>query len=170
MPNYKGHVLGGLAVYGVLFCAVVGVVHPSFVTACEWLLFTLAGALFPDIDIKSKGQKYFYYLVVLLFIVLVAHRQFTAITCCSFIVITPMLVRHRGIFHRSWFIITMPIIVWGLASVAMPAFSASLFVNTLFFIAGGLSHIALDMGLSRMIRHLIHGRHVQSRKNRFHRR
>jgi hypothetical protein len=169
MPNYKGHVLGGIVVYGVIFCTVASMLHPSFITAFEWLLFTLAGALFPDIDIKSKGQKYFYHLVLMLLIVLAVHRQFTTITCCSFIVITPMLVRHRGIFHRSWFIITMPIIVWALASIILPSLSASLFLNTLFFIAGGLSHIVLDMGFSRMMRHLLSSR-GQNSKRRFHRR
>lgn len=158
MPNYKGHVLGGIVVYGIVFCAVASFLHPSFITACEWLLFTLAGALFPDIDIKSKGQKYFYHLILVLLIVLAFHQQFATMACCSFIVITPMLVRHRGIFHRSWFIMTMPIVVWALVSFSFPLLSASLFVNTLFFIAGGLSHIMLDVGIGRMIRHVIAGR------------
>jgi hypothetical protein len=165
MPNYKGHVLGGMVVYGVLFCAVASILHPSFITACEWLLFTLAGALFPDIDIKSKGQKYFYYLIFVLLAVLAVHQQFATIACCSFIVITPMLVRHRGIFHRSWFIIAMPIVAWALASFSFPSFSASLFVNTLFFIAGGLSHIALDMGFIRMMSHLLSRRLLSHRRN-----
>ena len=139
--------LGGIVVYGVLCCAVASVLHPSFITACEWLLFTLAGALFPDIDIKRKGQKYFYHLIFVLLIVLAVHQQFATMACCSFIVMTPMLVRHRGIFHRSWFRTAMPIVAWALASFSFPSLSASLFVNTLFFIAGGLSHVALDMGL-----------------------
>jgi hypothetical protein len=172
MPNYKGHVLGGMVVYGALFCAVASILHPSLITACEWLLFTLAGALFPDIDIKSKGQKYFYYLIFILLVVLAIHRQFATLACCSFIVITPMLVRHRGIFHSSWFIIAMPIAAWALAACVFPRFSASFFVNTLFFIAGGLSHIALDMGLVRMLSNVFsaRNRNYQNRNRRFRRR
>jgi len=158
MPNYKGHVLGGIVVYAMLLCMVAHVLHPSFITACEWLLFALAGALFPDIDIKSKGQKYFYYLIFVLLIVLAMHQQFATIACCSFIIITPMLVRHRGIFHRTWFIISMPMAVWGLTCFFLPSCSSSFFYNTLFFIAGGLSHIILDYGFSRIMSHLMRKR------------
>jgi len=76
MPNYKGHLAGGVVTYCVVLCALVGTA-PSFMTAGEWLLFTLAGALFPDIDIKSKGQKYFYYLV-LPFLCCCMERTFSA--------------------------------------------------------------------------------------------
>src|SRR5438309_2217826 len=63
MPGYKGHLVGGTVAFGLLFFALVGVVvrQPSMLIAGEWLLFALAGSLFPDIDIKSKGQKYFYF-------------------------------------------------------------------------------------------------------------
>jgi len=69
MPGYKGHLVGGTVAYGLLFFGLVGVVvkQPSMLTAGEWLLFALAGSLFPDIDIKSKGQKYFYYVIFLFF-------------------------------------------------------------------------------------------------------
>lgn len=155
MPSYKGHLMGGLVVYGVIFVGLVGTTNPSLLTAGEWLLFTLAGALFPDIDIKSKGQKYFYYVFFLFFIVLVAKEQFHTLTCCSFIIMLPMLVRHRGIFHSPWFVITMPLLVWSLISIAMPKIAQHLFFNILFFITGALSHIWLDFGTSQMLRRLL---------------
>ncbi len=158
MPNYKVHLCGGLIVYGIILFMCAGLLHPSFITACEWLLFTLAGALFPDIDIKSKGQKYFYYVIFILLLILAINKQLATIACCSFIIITPMLVRHRGIFHRSWFIITLPMVVWGLTCLFLPLCSVLFFYNTLFFIAGGLSHIFLDYGFNRMISHLMSGR------------
>jgi len=105
MPNYRVHLFGGFVAYVVLFSCVARLLHPSFLTACEWLLFTLAGALFPDIDIKSKGQKYFYHFIFLLFIVLAIKKRYTMITFCSFIILIPLLVRHRGFFHSPRFVI-----------------------------------------------------------------
>ncbi len=155
MPNYKGHLVGGIVTYALLFFLVVGVLYPSHLTACEWLFFTLAGALFPDIDVKSKGQKYFYHCIFLFFIVLVVQGQFHMLTCCSFIIITPMLVKHRGFFHSPRFLIAMPLLVWLCVSIAKPHLMQAFFFNTLFFIAGAMSHVWLDFGARQMIRRLL---------------
>jgi hypothetical protein len=167
MPNYKVHLVGGAGAFGCLYFALRGH-NSSLLTGVEWFVFALAGALFPDIDIKSKGQKYFYRAVVLIFAVMLFKKQFETMACFSFIIMTPMLVKHRGIFHRLWFIVSMPLLVWGLVAVALPHFSSTLFFNTLFFIAGGVSHIVLDMGFRRMLSNLLGNR--SDRKTRVHRR
>src|SRR5213080_4473351 len=129
MPGYKGHLFGGTVAFGLLFFALVGVVvtQPSLLTASEWLLFALAGSLFPDVDIKSKGQKYFYYVVFLIFIILAYKKCFQLLSCFSFITITPMLVRHRGIFHDPCFLIAVPLGVWLVMSLMFPCVSWPLF-------------------------------------------
>lgn len=154
MPGYKGHLVGGTVAFGLLFFALVGVVvtQPSLVTTGEWLLFALAGSLFPDVDMKSKGQKYFYYVVFIFLAFLVAQQRFQMMACFSFIAITPMLARHRGIFHCQWFVITIPLLLWGVVSAAKPALSQQFFFDILFFIIGALSHIWLDFGARQMIR------------------
>jgi len=154
MPGYKGHLVGGIVAYGLLFVGILGAVRPSMITATEWLLFTLAGALFPDVDIKSKGQKYFYYVVLLFFIVLVARQRFEMLTCCSFIIISPMLVNHRGMFHSPRFVIAIPLIGWIVVSMAMPHLAYQFFFDILFFITGAISHIWLDFGTSHMLKKL----------------
>ena len=155
MPNYKGHVIGGLVVYAVFFYLVARAWAPSHITAGEWLFFTLAGALFPDIDVKSRGQKYFYHFVFLFFILLAVRGQFHLLICCSFIIITPMLVRHRGIFHSPRFLIAMPLVVWLCASMVMPHYRKIFFYDALFFIMGALSHITLDFGLRQTLYRLL---------------
>ena len=154
MPGYRGHLVGGTVAFGLLFFALVGVVitQPSLLTASEWLLFALAGSLFPDVDIKSKGQKYFYYVVFIFLAIFAAQQRFQMFTCFSFITITPMLARHRGIFHCQWFVITVPLILWVMVSMAMPKISQQFFFDILFFIIGALSHIWLDFGARQMIR------------------
>jgi membrane-bound metal-dependent hydrolase YbcI (DUF457 family) len=154
MPNYKGHLVGGIIAYGLLFFGIFAVQKPSMLVASEWLLFTLAGALFPDIDVKSKGQKYFYYVVLLFFIGCVATQRFDMLACGSFIVISPMLVRHRGIFHNPWFLMVMPLIMWFVVGTIFPRLSQRFFCDTLFFIVGAFSHIWLDFGTSQMLKRL----------------
>ena len=163
MPNYKGHLVGGAGAFGILFFALRSSCNPSLFTGVEWFVFTLAGALFPDIDIKSKGQKYFYWAVLLLFTFLLLKKQFESMACFSFVIITPMLVKHRGIFHRFWFVVSMPLLVWSLVAVALPDYSSILFFNTLFFITGGISHIALDMGFTRMMSNVVSSRRYRKR-------
>lgn len=156
MPNYKGHLAGGLIVYLLLFFGLFMAQKPSMLIAIEWLAFTLAGALFPDIDIKSKGQKYFYYVVFLFFIVLAVCQRFEMVTCCSFLILSPMLVRHRGIFHHPLFVIAVPLLLWAFLSIIIsPYASRRLLFDALFFIAGALSHIWLDVGTKHMIRGLL---------------
>jgi len=155
MPGYKGHLVGGVIVYGLLFFGLMSIVRPSMLTSCEWLLFALAGSLFPDIDIKSKGQKYFYYVIFLFFIVLAMRQRFEVLTCFSFVAIVPMLARHRGIFHSPRFVIAIPLILWIMVAVSMPKISGQFFFDILFFITGALSHLWLDFGTSQMLRRLL---------------
>src|SRR5579872_4735216 len=110
MPNYKGHLAGVIVVYAIILFCLLLTQKASLMTLGEWLIATLAGALFPDIDVKSKGQKYFYYVVFIFFVVLAARQHFELATCCSFLFLTPMLVRHRGIFHHPLFVIALPLL------------------------------------------------------------
>jgi membrane-bound metal-dependent hydrolase YbcI (DUF457 family) len=151
MPNYKGHLVGGVAAYALVLLLVIGTA-PSLITAFEWLLCALAGCLFPDIDTKSKGQKYFYRGVLMSFIVLVSQGKYEVLSCCSFIMITPMLVRHRGVFHNPAFIMFIAAVVWILVSVSFPQLSRPLLLNLLFFVVGAFSHIFLDRFVSRYFR------------------
>lgn len=145
MPGYKGHIGGGIIAFALLLyfmqnqCA-------STSTAMQWLGCTLAGALFPDIDVKSKGQKYFYWIVLCAFILLFAMRQLEMLAACGIISVTPMLCKHRGIFHEMWFVIALPCVVWAAASLAYPRYTETFFFFALFFIIGALSHLYLDRG------------------------
>ena len=157
MPGYKGHLVGGVIAFGLLFFGVMSAIvpEPSRFTIGEWLLFALAGCLFPDIDIKSKGQKYFYYVVLVCFIILAARQRFQMLTCFSFIIITPMLVRHRGIFHSPRFVIALPLLLWIVVAMSMPQLATQFFVDMLFFITGALSHLWLDFGTRQMMSRLL---------------
>jgi membrane-bound metal-dependent hydrolase YbcI (DUF457 family) len=112
------------------------------------------GSLFPDIDIKSKGQKYFYVIVLCGLITLFIQEKLVTLAWCSIISLAPMLVRHRGIFHQLWFVIAMPFGVWMFLSAVTPAYKNPLFYDIIFFIIGAVSHLWLDFGIYKLARQL----------------
>ena len=152
MPNYKSHLSGGSIAFAITLLFVVPHFNPSPLTLAEWLLFALAGSLFPDIDIKIKGQRYFYWLLFPLFILLAATKRFITLAILSILALLPMISKHRGLFHRTWFIVGAPFAAWYVATLYFPALSNALYFDVLFFVIGALSHIWLDVGLKKMLR------------------
>ncbi len=153
MPNYKGHLVGGSIAYAVTLFLLRGW-QPSILCAVEWFAFTLIGALFPDIDIKSKGQKLFYQGIGILFVFLVLQKQFQAIAFISFIALFPLVVRHRGITHSLWFILALCLSVLIFVHVQFSDYVAhKLTLDVIFFLVGAVSHLVLDRGFRRTFIH-----------------
>lgn len=154
MPNYKGHLVGGTFVYAgflyllTLFC----IPAVSFSLGLEWLLFTLAGALFPDIDVKSKGQKYFYWVIFALAIFLVLKNKLKLALAVTIFSVIPMLCKHRGIFHRTWFVVLLIVLIAALLILHFPHCQRIIAFDALFFMVGALSHLWLDLGWRGMLR------------------
>jgi membrane-bound metal-dependent hydrolase YbcI (DUF457 family) len=147
MPGYKGHTVGGLAAFGLLHLLLVSF-NPTFLTSIEWLVCALFGALLPDIDIKSRGQNIFYVLLAGAYAgALVAGK----ISWSPFFVVAalfPMLVSHRGISHRLWFVILISGAVGLGLSTSYPSYAQAAWFNALFLGAGMLSHLVLDKWIS----------------------
>jgi len=120
---------------------------PLLLTAFEWLLFSLAGAMFPDIDIKSRSQKYLYVVLFIGILALIGKRKFYTVAFLSVLSMIPIFSNHRGLFHRLWFVIALPFSIWCWLSYGFPYASTILFYDMIFFIAGAISHLYLDMGM-----------------------
>jgi len=148
MPGHRTHLVGGLAVYGITLYLLRSYCTSTFVAA-EWLLFILAGSLFPDIDTKSKGQKYLYLILVITIIILAIQRKFLIMAVLSVAAFIPIITRHRGLFHKTWFVVGFPASIGVLVSIYAPAYTRVAFFDTLFFVLGGLSHLVLDFGITR---------------------
>ena len=151
MPGYKGHLIGG-AVVGALGIYLLQNMRPSAVTLIEWGICALLGALFPDIDIKSKGQKVFYRMLLMVFAFLLMSKRYQLFALISILSVVPMIVRHRGLFHKIWFVIGFPLLVFWCISAYFPVYRVILLYDVSFFIAGALSHLWLDLGVRRMLR------------------
>lgn len=154
MPNYKGHLVGGACVYAgflyllTLFC----IPTVSLSLAFEWLLCALAGALFPDIDVKSKGQKYFYWVIFGLALFLLLKRKIKIAVALTVFSLLPMLCKHRGIFHRAWFVVLLICTATVLLILNFPNCQRLIAFDALFFTIGALSHLWLDLGLRGLFR------------------
>ena len=148
MALYKGHLLGGI-VTGVSFLFIISSFFSlpiTFFRSVELLVCSLAGSLFPDIDIKSKGQKYFYRIIFVLVAIAFYKGNIHVALYCSFFSIIPLIVRHRGIFHTVWFVVVIPSLLFYIVSLYFPVYKSLLIWDALFFIGGAFSHLILDFG------------------------
>lgn len=158
MPNYKVHVVGGIAA-GVGTMMLTGSwEHASMPTVIEYVGCCVLGSLFPDIDIKSKGQKIFYVaLTASLLVVLWLHKTgwFIALSMLGMV---PLLLRHRGLTHHPWFVgVCTGIPAFYLYHNSHVPFSG-LAIDLIYFAIGAFSHMALDFGLFNFCRKALLGR------------
>jgi membrane-bound metal-dependent hydrolase YbcI (DUF457 family) len=148
MPGYRGHSVGGLLVFGALRYALNGL-NPTLLTSFEWLACALLGALFPDIDIKSRGQNLFYLALAVGYgLALMAGK----LAWSPFFVaaaLFPMLMRHRGLSHNLWFAVAISVSTGLGLSIVFPAHAQAAWFDALFFGAGIFSHLALDRWFSK---------------------
>ena len=112
MAGYKGHIAGGL-VTAVACTFAVSLLPYEQLSAYADLLQgwqTLAGvfivamlfALFPDVDIKSKGQSLFYWLIFIVDALLIWNKQIQAATYLGVIALLPLLSKHVAGRIVSW--------------------------------------------------------------------
>lgn len=144
MPGYKGHIAGAVVAFSLMLLVVTHYYQVSFLTSLQWFLITVAGALFPDVDIKSKGQGIFYRILFLILLFLYIRGQWRLGAALGVIGMIPLLVRHRGLFHKPLFIIVLAGGLVFFGSSWWPCYTALFTFNACFFITGALSHIFLD--------------------------
>lgn len=124
---------------------------PWLFVVTEWILCAVAGAMFPDIDIKSRSQKYLYGLFLIALLVCINKKNFDAVALMSVISLVPIFAKHRGLFHRWWFVVGLAILFWFWVTMLFPHASVAFFYYLLFFTAGAISHLWLDMGIKKMV-------------------
>lgn len=155
MPGYKQHLMGGFVAFSLLSAALTIqgiIIVKSMIPVVGWAMCALAGSLFPDIDIKSKGQKYFYWLILLLMLYFTYYELFIPLASFAILSTTPMLVKHRGIFHNIWMLLAGFAVLSYVLIQWMPRHTDLIIIHMMFFLVGVISHVWLDMGLIRMLR------------------
>lgn len=150
MSNFKGHLVGGLVAYiSAIFLLSLG--HIALVHHVQWLVATLAGALFPDIDIRSKGQRLFLQILALLLIGCLFLQAYIPVIFILICGLLPLVVRHRGLFHDIGFIIALTGLVSLFFVMILPERSSTVLSTAFFFLLGTFSHLVLDKGLKKAV-------------------
>ena len=146
MPCYDKHLLGGLATF-IPLAFIIGTKDTTNATYIQWLFFSLFGSLFPDIDIKSHIQKWFYTMafITLCFLYLSGKK----ISPAWALLAIPLIVRHRGLFHSPRFLLFLAISLAALFQFNGLQNYQDFRILALFFLAGTYSHLILDLGLRK---------------------
>lgn len=156
MPGYRVHLVGGgiAAVLSLSILVAAGCIslQQDYLLMLSSFLAALAGALFPDIDVKSKGQNYFYWIVFLLLLYYYTDHQFDRCAAIALICTLPLLTKHRGILHNIWFLILLIGSCMAMVVTYCKAHATTLCAILLFFLLGMISHLWLDLGIRRMLR------------------
>ena len=151
MPKYKTHLAGGLVTFFVLFLILQYLKVPKNYTFL-YLGSCLLGSLFPDIDTKSKIQKILYFCLFFTIILAIFMHQWHIAAMIGLFALIPMMVNHRQLTHRIWFIIFVPFFI----PIAVFHYNQNMlypaFFSYLFFVGGAMSHIWLDFGFRRTFR------------------
>ena len=149
MPGFRGHLIGGTVTY-LAILQYIKFMQPSVPVIVSGFVFCIIGSLFPDIDIKSKGQKLFYSLALVVLCCFLYYERTDLFIGLSLLAIVPLLVKHRGLFHQLWFLIFVSITTGLVIGSFHSDFSVWAMKNALFFLAGAISHIVLDKVVTRL--------------------
>ena len=149
MASGKGHILGGL-VFLWLFLTILA--NFFFVpSAMEIIIFTAIAVMFslwPDVDIKSIGQKVFYTIFFVTDAILIFYFQdHKTAAFFGLLIILPILAKHRGWTHSRLTAVLLPT---PLLLVPMYVFEGSLAQGIPYYFAavtGYFSHLFFDKKL-----------------------
>lgn len=143
MPGYKKHLTFSALLF-VPLCYSLHLLNAPLPKLMRLLAMLLAGTLFPDIDTKSKGQKYFFTAIFCLLAYLIINSYFMQAALIGLVCIIPLLVRHRGLCHNPLFLLGAPYGAWFVLSLYWPRYACSLKTEVLFFVIGEFLHLILD--------------------------
>jgi membrane-bound metal-dependent hydrolase YbcI (DUF457 family) len=161
MPKAKTHLLAGFFSFLLLLALPYILLSRSYqLTIPQYVFFALCsllGSIFPDIDTKSKGQYFFYLLMLFVLVPLIIYQHWIPLSILSILLIFPLLARHRGMTHNLWFVLFVPFCIPLTIAYTNPNLVTQAFFSYLFFIAGALSHLILDFGPHNFIRRGLFG-------------
>jgi membrane-bound metal-dependent hydrolase YbcI (DUF457 family) len=116
MASYRGHIWGGLLFFVPFVILLVFGFElykqplPNLIAQVAILLgITLLFALFPDIDIKSKGQRIFYIIFFCVDLLLIVSSHWREAAFLGLFAMLPLIVEHRGWTHSFWAALIIPL-------------------------------------------------------------
>ena len=160
MPNYKTHLVGGLISFALVMR--LALYLPVFNVNASFLPLAFAlsmiGSIFPDIDVPSKMQKWFFIASVggILIALLTKHYHLFALLGISILFVA--FLTHRTITHKPAFLLMFSLIPTLYVCYSMPGYTHTAFALYLYFTTGCLSHVLFDRTLTNLKRMVGKGR------------
>ncbi len=153
MPGYKTHIMGGVISFSAVYIGLITYgFHPTLFQSTSWFLCALVGSVFPDIDTPSMGRYVGYRLLAVITIMGIVSKIYLLSILAGAIFFLSQVARHRGLFHKVWFVLLLAGVGILLTSSIAPAWTFAMQYYALFFVAGALSHLILDQGIIRTFR------------------
>jgi hypothetical protein len=153
MPNFKTH-----ARVGIIVSLVVGTLlllsvpyMPLTYSAGLAILSCFFFSLYPDLDIASVPQRWFFRIMLVLSLVLFYKGMFEILSIILMVSIIPLVHKHRGFTHWISTSITLPIALCFLieSRVVGPVIDGKSFIEKYFVyiiasMIGWWTHLILD--------------------------
>jgi len=156
MASYRGHISTAI-IFGILLVAALS--YTSLASAMSMQEKVMKGvvivwlavifALFPDVDIKSKGQLLYYRLFFLLDLVLLVAGRFEEAALLGFLALIPIISKHRGWTHTLWAMVLIPLPILAGPMYLSKTTTTEGLPYYLGAVAGYLSHLLADGMLLR---------------------
>lgn len=162
MADFRGHVNGAsafsLGYVGVMtyVLAITGALDQP--NGGDWFFYGLMAfgiglvfGIWPDVDVNSKAQKFFYRIFLVLDVLLLVLRQFEVAAYLGLFAIIPALGKHRGWTHTWWAALVLPAPLVALPWFLPPNGLYTVAVGICFYgaaVTGYFSHLFLDGLLS----------------------
>lgn len=152
MPGYRAHLVGGVIAFIGFFSLMQPRLDWFFIG--ELFLITCFGSLFPDIDIKSRGQRLFYTLLCAVLFFLLFKKYYIVSSFLGLISLYPLIVPHRGPLHNPYLLVGITGVATAVIAYGLKISSKFLLWHSLFFLVGVMSHLVLDYGIKKFFKKL----------------
>ena len=145
MASGKGHIKGGILFFIIfMYTIFTYFTTPTLIDASIYFVLFIAGALFPDTDIKSIAQKSFYLMFFLFDVFLIFIGKIDIAAYFGVVIILPLLGKHRGWTHSipAMFLIPSPFLLYPIYVSQSFDFSGGPYYACA--VTGYFSHLVLD--------------------------
>ena len=143
MPGYQGHTIGALFFCGLLY------LFPFWLPLAfpEKLLcvgITVFFGLWPDVDIKSKGQTIFLSGFLIVDAILIQREEYKTASYLGLLIALPIISKHRGWTHNYFAMVLIPVIFYLVLLHYTGSHPLLLLPYFLAALLGYSSHLILD--------------------------